>query len=207
MRTKTSCLRALPASGSGFRTTQDGDLAAWIHRPWFIRSRRSVLVVRPSAARDLVAVAQMHRRCSARSLLDRYHRGGCAPAVAALDHALRRPYGFVVATPSGDVVAFGALEPDPRHDAHCVGVGVLVEDGWQRKGVGSELMSHLAGVAQVVGYRELIGYPGTGVAVAQRLMIEIGRTRMVPDGKPHLHTYLPDSALLGLGAVRERLAG
>lgn len=207
MGTETSCLRVLPAGEPGLRRTQDGDLAAWIRRPWLLRSGRSALLVRPSAARDLVAVAQMHRRCSARSLLDRYHRGGCAPAVAALDHAVRRPYGFVVVAPSGDVIAFGALEPDRHHDACCVAVGLLVEDGWQRKGVGSELTSHLAGVAQVAGYRELIGYPATGVAVAQRLMIEIGRTRMVPGARPHLHTQLPDSAPLGLGAVRERLAG
>lgn len=45
------------------------------------------------------------------------------------------------------------------------------------------------------------------VAAAQRLMVEVGRTRMVPDIDMHLHTYLPDSARLGLGAVRQRLAG
>jgi hypothetical protein len=29
----------------------------------------------------------------------------------------------------------------------------------------------------------------------------------VPDVDVHLHTYLPESAALGLGSVRQRLAG
>jgi hypothetical protein len=38
-------------------------------------------------------------------------------------------------------------------------------------------------------------------------MIDVGRTRIVTDPhRPHLHTYLPESAALGLGPVRERLA-
>ena len=68
-------------------------------------------------------------------------------------------------------------------------------------------MSHLAGAAQVAGYNELIAYPATAVAAAQRLMVEVGRTRMVPDVHAHLHTYLPETATLGLGSVRQRLAG
>jgi hypothetical protein len=30
---------------------------------------------------------------------------------------------------------------------------------------------------------------------------------MVPGPEVHLHTYLPEAASLGLGSVRERLAG
>jgi GNAT superfamily N-acetyltransferase len=84
---------------------------------------------------------------------------------------------------------------------------VLVEDAWQQRGVGGELLSHLAGVAQVAGFNELIAYPATAVPTVQRLMLEVGRTRMVPDADAHLHTYLPETATLGLGSVRQRLAG
>jgi hypothetical protein len=38
-------------------------------------------------------------------------------------------------------------------------------------------------------------------------MLDIGRTRVVPDVDLHLHTHLPESAALGLGSVRRRLAG
>jgi hypothetical protein len=68
-------------------------------------------------------------------------------------------------------------------------------------------MAHLAGIAHVAGYHELIAYPATATQAAQRLMIEVGRTRMVPGPEVHLHTYLPEAASLGLGSVRERLAG
>ena len=175
--------------------------------PWTLRAGAVPLVVRTTSARDLAAVAQMHSRCSARSLLDRYRAGGRPPAVAALDWALRNPFSFIAVAPDGSVVASATLRRDPAHSYLCAEVGLIVEDGWQRHGIGGELTSHLAGVAQVAGFNELIAYPATAIPAAQRLMIEIGRTRMVPDVHAHLHTYLPEAATLGLGSVRQRLAG
>jgi hypothetical protein len=67
------------------------------------------------------------------------------------------------------------------------------------------LVSHLAGVAQAAGCRELIAYPMTALGPVRRLMVGVGRTRLVPDPQPHLHTYLTDSATLGIGSVRQRL--
>jgi GNAT superfamily N-acetyltransferase len=208
MSTTTPGLRTLPTRDSdGFGAAGDSDLAGLARQPWTLRVGRQALLVRPAAARDLAAVARLHSRCSARSLLDRYRSGGRAPAVAALDAMLRRPHNVVAVTAAGEVVAIGTLERDNLHNSHCAETGLLVEDGWQRLGIGSELISHLAGIAQAAGYRELIAYPATAVPAAQRLMIEVGRTRMVPDVHAHLHTYLPETAALGIGAVRQRLAG
>lgn len=178
-----------------------------VDEAWTLRVGRHPLLVRPSGVRDLPGLARMHGRCSARSLLDRYRTGGRPPTVAALDLALRRPLGVVAITATGDVVAHGQLRPDPAHNERCVEVGLLVEDRWQGLGIGRELMTHLAGVAHVVGFHELIAYPATALTPAQRLMVEIGRTRQVSDRDLHLHTYLPESAGLGMGAVRQRLAG
>jgi GNAT superfamily N-acetyltransferase len=191
------------------RTTEidDPHLAGLVQQPWAVRVGRHPLLVRPSAARDLAAVARMHRRCSGRSLLDRYRCGGRPPAVAALDTMLRRPYTVVAISTGGEVVALGTLQPDPMHNDDCTEVGLLVEDGWQRRGLGGELISHLAGVAHVARCRELIAYPATAVHAAQRLMIDVGPTRMVPGAEAHLHTYLTEAATLGLGSVRQRLAG
>lgn len=183
------------------------DLLALARRPWTMRVRENPLLVRTSSARDIAGVAQMHHRCSPRSLLDRYRAGGRPPAVAALDWALRNPLSFVVIRPEGHVVATASIARDPDHGYTCARAELLVEDAWQRLGIGGELMSHVAGVAHAAGFTELVAYPATAVLPAQRLMIEIGRTRMVPDASPHLHTYLPESAALGLGAVRQRLAG
>jgi GNAT superfamily N-acetyltransferase len=208
MRTATSCMRPVPAGDPGpVRVAEDHQLAALARQPWTLRVGRDPLIIRPSTQRDLAAVARMHGRCSARSLLDRYRSGGRPPAVAALDLALRRPYSIVAATATGDVVATGNLEPDRVHNEFCIQVALLVEDGWQRLGIGTELMTHLAGVAHVAGYHELIAYPATAVLPVQRLMVEIGRTRMVPVAEAHLHTYLSESSSLGLGSVRQRLAG
>lgn len=180
---------------------------ALARQPWTVQAAGSVLLVRPSTPRDFAAVARMHRRCSAQSLLDRYHGGGRPPAFAALDRELRDPYTFVVTTSDGRVVATASLRSDPRHEPGAAEVGLLVEDAWQRNYLGTELLLHLAGVAKAAGFVELVSYPATAVAVAKRLMVEVGRSRFVPGSQAHVHTALPDSATLGLGSVRRRLAG
>jgi GNAT superfamily N-acetyltransferase len=191
----------------GPRHEADRELDALARAPWTLRAGPTPVVVRPGTPRDLAAVARMHSRCSARSLLDRYRYGGRPPAVTALDRTLRTPNCIVAVTADGDVVATASLARDADHSHFCAEVGVLVEDGWQRLGIGAELMAHLAGVAQVAGYHELISYPATATAAVQRLMLDVGRTRVVRDVQVHLHTYLPESAKLGLGSVRQRLAG
>ena len=183
------------------------ELSEVARQSWTLRVDRYPVLVRPARPRDLAAVARMHRRCSARSLLDRYRCGGRAPSAVALDRELRNPLGYVATMPDGSVMATASIQRDRNHHYLCAEVQLLVEDRWQRHGIGGDLMSHLAGVAQVAGFTELIAYPATAMDAAQRLMIGVGRTRLVPDEDVHLHTYLPESATLGLGSVRERLAG
>jgi GNAT superfamily N-acetyltransferase len=185
----------------------DRELAMLARAPWALRVGHETLTVRPTGERDLAAVAQMHSRCSPRSLLDRYRFGGRPPAVAQLDQMLRRPDTVVAAKRDGEVVAAATLARDRNHHHFCAEVGLLVEDRWQRLGIGTELMTHMAGMAQTAGYLELIAYPATATAAAQRLMLDVGRTRVVPDVDLHFHTHLPESAALGLGSVRQRLAG
>jgi GNAT superfamily N-acetyltransferase len=187
--------------------TPDGGLQLLVQEPWVLRVGVTPLLVRPATPRDLAAVARMHARCTPRSLLDRYRAGGRPPAVIAVDRLLRQPGTVVAATPHGEVVATAALDRDHRHNPFCAEVGLLVEDTWQRLGIGTELLCHVAGTAAASGYRELIAYPATATEAAERLLHGVGRTRSVADGEPHLHTYLPESATLGLGAVRRRLAG
>src|SRR4051812_2223601 len=208
MRSTTACRPVSPAVETLTPPPPAArDLLPLAREPWVLRVGRTPLLVRPSTARDLSAVAQMHSRCTARDLLDRYRAGGRPPAVAAVDRLLRQPDTVVAATPDGDVVATATLARDRAHSHFCAEIGLLVEEHWQRLGIGAELMSHMAGLAQAAGYHELIAYPATAMAVAQRLMLDVGRTRVVPDVELHLHTYLPESAALGLGSVRQRLAG
>jgi GNAT superfamily N-acetyltransferase len=205
--TTTSCVRPVLVTEAEPERTPNDQLIEYVHAPWMLRVGSTPMIVRPSSVRDLAGVAQLHTRCSPRSLLDRYRAGGRPPAVAALDATLREPFGVVVALADGTIIATGTLGRDRMHNHLCAQIGLLVQDSWQRMGIGTELTTHLAGVAHVAGFHELIAYPATAVGAAQRLMIEVGRTRMVPDRDAHMHTYLPEAASLGLGSVRQRLAG
>ncbi len=150
----------------------------------------------------------MHARCSPQSLLDRYRRGGRGPSVATLQRTLRAPMTFVVATRRGAIVALGTAAPDAYHAPETAEIAVIVEDGWQRAGLGREMTSHLAGVAAVSGFNQLVAYAGTTIDTSKHLLSEVGTTRVIADTDlTHLHTHLPESAALGLGAVRDRLAG
>jgi GNAT superfamily N-acetyltransferase len=182
-------------------------LAGLVRQPWSVRVGSASILIRGARPRDLAAVAEMHGRCSPQSLLNRYRTGGRRPAVAALERQLRLPLSFVAATYGGTIVGVAVTSADPRHGRDAAEVGLLVEDAWQGWHLGRELMSHLAGASVVAGYAELIAYPATSTTLAQRLMVDVGHTRVVADpAGAHLHTYLSDRVVLGLGPVRQRLA-
>ena len=207
--TQTTCIRPVINNDPAEPTrTELTALAEVSRQPWAMRIGNKPMIVRPSTPRPIGAAALLQRRCRARARRPRYRSGGGPPAGAALDWTLRNPLSFVAATTDGSIVATVSVQRDPAHGYLCAEAQLLVEDRWQRLGIGTELISHIAGVAQVAGYHELIAYPATAVPAAQRLMVDVGRTRMVPEvGNAHLHTYLPDGATLGLGSVRQRLAG
>ncbi|MEO9134954.1 MAG: GNAT family N-acetyltransferase [Jatrophihabitantaceae bacterium] len=186
----------------------DSRTAALVHEPWKLRVDAAELTVRPSSEHDLAGAAVMHHRCSARSLLGRYRLGGRPPAVLALDRQLRAPLSFVVSGPQARtipaaLVATAMVSTDPSHGSESAEIAVLVEDGWQRQGIGRELVRHLAGAAALAGYTELIAYPGPSRAAVQQLMITVGPTKMIDsDDGGHLHTALRPSAVEGLGPLR-----
>ena len=182
-------------------------LAVWVRQPWLLRVGRDNVLIRGTTQRDLVAVAALHTRCSPRTLLERYRSGGTAPSPVALEGLLRRTLSFVACTSRGEMIAMAVAAPDPTHEQGAAEIGLLVQDDWQRRGVGREMVTHLAGGAQVCGFTQLISYVGTSVVAAHRLLTVIGRTYSVPDPRaPHLHTYLTEQSSLGIGAVREHLA-
>ena len=200
-------LRSVQSRGLTDGSPRHASLTDMIGQPWMVRAGRASVLIRAARPRDLAQMAAMHGRCSAQSLLNRYRSGGRRPAVIAMELQLREPLSFVAATYDGTIVATAVATADANHGAEAAEIGLLVEDAWQGQGLGRELMSHLAGAALVCGYNEIIGYPATSVIPAQRLMIDVGHTRIVMDPQnQHLHTYLPESAALGLGPVRERLA-
>lgn len=106
------------------------------------------ITVRRADARDLDAAKEMHERCSARTLGMRYH-GPVGDADRYLNHLLSPRYGrtLAVQTSSGRIVGLGHL----LWDGDETEVALLVEDAWQRRGVGAELLDRLVAMAAEAG--------------------------------------------------------
>ncbi|AXK33776.1 GNAT family N-acetyltransferase [Streptomyces armeniacus] len=102
------------------------------------------ITVRRADTRDLEAARAMHERCSRRTLAMRYH-GPVGDADRYLNHLLSPRFGRTLAaeTASGRLVALGHL----LWDGDETEVALLVEDAWQRRGVGVELLRRLVGMA------------------------------------------------------------
>ncbi|MFF8012096.1 GNAT family N-acetyltransferase [Streptomyces sp. NPDC007929] len=128
----------------------------------------SDITVRRADTRDLEAARAMHGRCSAGTLRLRYH-GPVRDADRYLNHLLSPRYGrtLAVQTASGRVVGLGHL----LWDGDETEVALLVEDTWQRRGVGSELLRGLVGMAVDAGCSSVYAVTqasNTGMVAAMR---------------------------------------
>ncbi|MEU5633492.1 GNAT family N-acetyltransferase [Streptomyces rishiriensis] len=102
------------------------------------------ITVRRADTGDLEAAKAMHDRCSARTLGMRYH-GPVRDADRYLNHLLSPRFGrtLAVQTASGRIVGLGHL----LWDGDETEVALLVEDQWQRRGIGAELLGRLVAMA------------------------------------------------------------
>lgn len=124
----------------------DAEFARWLraqHSALLLASGAE-LTVRQAAAADVPALLAMHFRCSRRSRRLRY-LSGARPTAVDLTRMVSRRHGrtLVVAHPDGDLVAMGNL----MHDGDDSEVALLVEDAWQRRGIGSMLLRRLLAAA------------------------------------------------------------
>ena len=107
--------------------------------------------VRRATAADLEPVLAMLGRCSRETLYRRFH--GVTDGTAYARQLLTAPAGHhTLGAWHGEAcVAIATLaEGRGRWD-----VGVLVEDGWQRRGVGTSLLERLVGIARRLGIEVL----------------------------------------------------
>ncbi|MFD4375514.1 GNAT family N-acetyltransferase [Streptomyces sp. NPDC058486] len=128
------------------------------------------ITVRRADQRDLAAARAMHDRCSARTLNLRYH-GPVGDADRYLDHLLSPRFGrtLAVQTASGRLVALGHL----LWDGDETEVALLVEDDWQRRGIGSELLGRLVAMAEEAGCESVYAVTqasNTGMVAAMRAL-------------------------------------
>ncbi|CAL9360048.1 GNAT family N-acetyltransferase [Streptomyces sp. enrichment culture] len=128
------------------------------------------ITVRRADQDDLPAARAMHDRCSDRTLGLRYH-GPVADADRYLNHLLSPRFGrtLAVETASGRLVGLGHL----LWDGDETEVALLVEDAWQRRGVGSELLRRLVGLALDAGCDSVYAVTqasNTGMVAAMRAL-------------------------------------
>ncbi|MFF8595939.1 GNAT family N-acetyltransferase [Streptomyces sp. NPDC015220] len=128
----------------------------------------SAITVRRADTSDLPAARRMHDRCSARTLGRRYH-GPVGDADRYLNHLLSPRFGRTLAaqTASGRIVGLGHL----LWDGDETEVALLVEDEWQQRGIGAELLSRLVAMAVEAGCASVYAVTqasNTGMVAAMR---------------------------------------
>ncbi|MFF8987945.1 GNAT family N-acetyltransferase [Streptomyces globisporus] len=128
------------------------------------------ITVRRADQGDLAAARAMHDRCSPDTLSLRYH-GPVADADRYLDHLLSPRFGrtLAVQTASGRLVALGHL----LWDGDETEVALLVEDDWQRRGIGSGLLRRLVALAEEAGCDSVYAVTqsrNTGMVAAMRAL-------------------------------------
>ncbi|MGW4566697.1 GNAT family N-acetyltransferase, partial [Streptomyces sp. NPDC004561] len=126
------------------------------------------ITVRRVDTGDLAAARAMHDRCSARTLGLRYH-GPIGDADRYLNHLLSPRFGRTLAaqTPSGRIVGVGHL----LWDGEETEVALLIEDDWQRRGIGAELLGRLVALAVEAGCGSVYAVTqasNTGMVAAMR---------------------------------------
>ncbi|MGK5728164.1 GNAT family N-acetyltransferase [Streptomyces sp. URMC 124] len=130
----------------------------------------NAITVRRADAGDLPAARAMHERCSPATLSQRYH-GPVGDADRYLRHLLSPRFGRTLAayTATGRLVGLGHL----LWDGDETEVALLVEDEWQRRGVGGELLGRLVELAVEAGCGSVYAVTrssNTGMVAAMRAL-------------------------------------
>ncbi|QKV91217.1 GNAT family N-acetyltransferase [Streptomyces sp. NA02950] len=128
----------------------------------------NAITVRRADTGDLPAASAMHGRCSPETLGLRYH-GPIGDADRYLGHLLSPRFGRTLAayTASGRLVALGHL----LWDGDETEVALVVEDDWQRRGVGGQLLRRLVAMAAETGCDSVYAVTqsaNTGMVAAMR---------------------------------------
>ncbi|MET7765148.1 GNAT family N-acetyltransferase [Streptomyces sp. NPDC005393] len=130
----------------------------------------NAITVRRADTGDLDAAVEMHGRCSSATLGQRYH-GPIGDADRYLAHLLSPRFGRTLAayTASGRLAALGHL----LWDGDETEIALIVEDEWQRRGVGGELLRRLVGMAAEAGCESVYAVTqsaNTGMVAAMRAL-------------------------------------
>jgi GNAT superfamily N-acetyltransferase len=112
---------------------------------------RHGLALRAVTAAGVAGVGAMWQRCSLATRIARFHAPVRDIPPSYLIAVLADPGASILAVrdPAGDVVGLASLFCSPG--SGIAELGVLVEDAWQRRGVGRRLVAHLVADAPARG--------------------------------------------------------
>ncbi len=150
----------------------------------------AAIVLRKGLPGDADAVADLHRRCSMATLFRRYHSGVRTVPRRWLHRLLVPPRGTSVLAVFGrEVIGLAQLIPSASGTAE---ISLLVEDDWQRQGIGTALLARLAVLAEAQGITELTADSLTGDDVLPRTAARAGlRTERAVEDGAKLRLFLP----------------
>ena len=152
-KTRASALLRLAAAMSSM--AGEAEALGWVEP----LGSGATIWIRLARPEDSDAVAAMHERCSEKTLYRRY-----LTAVGQWrDITLRRLTGghrgatLVAMSEEGTIVGLGHVFPDSPAGAHVAEIAVLVEDAYQRLGIGTHLVRHMLDLAHQLGFDEVAG--------------------------------------------------
>ena len=126
------------------RATALAELAGLLAAP-----AEDTVVWRRAGVADLDALADMHTRCSDETRFRRYNSGVTRLAPRQLARLVNPRLGvaLVAEAPDGKLVAMGNLMWCPADDVTPAELGLLVEDSWQSRGLGTAVTRRLLAAA------------------------------------------------------------
>jgi AcrR family transcriptional regulator/GNAT superfamily N-acetyltransferase len=152
---KTRASALLRLAGSIASVSGEAEALGWIEP----LNDGGTIWIRLARPEDSEAVAAMHERCSEQTLYRRY-----LTAVGEWrDVTLRRLTGghrgatLVAMSEDGTIVGLGHVFPESPLDSHTAEIAVIVEDAYQRCGIGTRLVRHMLELAERLGFVEVVG--------------------------------------------------
>ncbi|BCJ42204.1 hypothetical protein GCM10010168_87980 [Actinoplanes ianthinogenes] len=136
------------------------------------------VTLRPAGPDDLPAVRELHDHCSTATLRRRYL--GVVPGDSRLRRLLEPPGGvtLLAIAPGGRVVATASL----CAEGDLGEVAVLIEDDWQRRGLGTALLRRLRAHAERAGFAALVAHTSADNVAMLRTLRRLGHGPLERDG-------------------------
>lgn len=109
------------------------------------------VAIRVATSDDAGMLAAMHARCSGDTVYRRYHS---IPSMTGrfLSHILGTDITLVAEIPNRSLIALANVGRDDHGSGE---LAVLVEDGWQGRGLGAALLRNVVMMARLTGYSEV----------------------------------------------------